>query len=176
MKQTFELFSVLIVVALTASASPVLAEDWTGGYVGLSFGYADADGPGGSSGDDTAFGAHVGYDQDFGAFVLGGELEYNRLSLNLSQSQGSLDSMTRLKLRGGYDFGSALGYVVVGAARAETSVDSDTAAVYGIGIAYPIGDNFVISGEALRQDFDDVTRSTGGLDSNVFNLRTTFRF
>ncbi|WP_298848036.1 outer membrane beta-barrel protein [uncultured Ruegeria sp.] len=168
--------SVLIAAALIASANPALAEDWTGGYAGFSFGYADADGPGGSSGDDTAIGAHLGYDQDFGNFVLGGELEYNRLSLNLGQSQGSLDSMTRLKLRGGYDFGSALGYVVIGAARAETSVDSDTAAVYGIGVAYPIGENFVISGEALRQDFDDVTRSTGGLDSNVFNLRTTFRF
>ncbi|WP_299893618.1 porin family protein [uncultured Ruegeria sp.] len=176
MNQTFKPLPALIAAALIVSASSGLAEDWTGGYVGLSFGYADADGPGGSSGDDTSFGAHVGYDQDFGNFVLGGELEYNRLSLNLNQSQGSLDSMTRLKLRGGYDFGSALGYVVVGAARAETSVDSDTAAVYGIGIAYPIGENFVISGEALRQDFDDVTRSTGGLDSNVFNLRTTFRF
>nr|WP_245224419.1 MULTISPECIES: outer membrane beta-barrel protein [unclassified Ruegeria] len=168
--------SVLFVATCLASAGPVFAEDWTGGYVGLSFGYADADGPGGSSGDDTAFGAHIGYDQDFGNFVLGGELEYNRLSLDLGSSQGSLDSMTRLKLRGGYDFGNALGYVVVGAARAETSVDSDTAAVYGIGVAYPIGENFVISGEALRQNFDDVTRSSGSLDSNVFNLRTTFRF
>ncbi|WP_253746401.1 MULTISPECIES: outer membrane protein [unclassified Ruegeria] len=168
--------SVLFAATFIASASPVFAEDWTGGYVGLSFGYADADGPGGASGDDTVFGAHIGYDQDFGNFVLGGEFEYNRLSLDLGSTQGSLDSMTRLKLRGGYDFGSALGYVVVGAARAETSVDNDTAAVYGIGVAYPIGENFVISGEALRQDFDDVTRSNGRLDSNVFNLRTTFRF
>ncbi|WP_050602359.1 outer membrane protein [Ruegeria sp. 6PALISEP08] len=176
MKPVRKPLSAFIAATLIAGASPSLAEDWTGGYVGLSFGYADADGPGGVSGDDTAFGAHVGYDLDLGNFVLGGELEYNRLSLDLGSSQGSLDSMTRLKLRGGYDFGSALGYVVVGAARAETSVDSDTAAVYGIGVAYPIGENFVISGEALRQNFDDVTRSSGSLDSNVFNLRTTFRF
>lgn len=169
-------FSVLVVAILIAGASPVAAEDWTGGYAGFSFGFADADGPGGANGDDTAFGAHLGYDQDFGNFVLGGELEYNRLSLNLGQSQGSLDSMTSLKLRGGYEFGNALGYVVVGAARADTSVDSDTAAVYGIGLAYPIGENFVISGEALRQNFDDVTRSSGSLDTSVFNLRTTFRF
>ncbi|WP_299889782.1 outer membrane beta-barrel protein [uncultured Ruegeria sp.] len=168
--------SALIVSVMITCAAPALAEDWTGAYAGFSFGYADADGPGGASGDDTAFGAHIGYDRDFGNFILGGELEYNRLSLNLSDDQGSLDSMTSLKFRGGYDFGSALGYVVVGAARAETSVTSDTAAVYGIGVAYPIGDNFVISGEALRQNFNDVTRTNGGLDSNVFNLRTTFRF
>ncbi|WP_051927627.1 outer membrane protein [Ruegeria halocynthiae] len=165
-----------IVASLMTSAAPALAEDWTGAYAGFSFGYTDADGPNGTSGNDASFGPHIGYDRDFGNFVLGGELEYNRLSLNLGQGEGSLDSMTRLKLRGGYDFGTALGYVVVGAARAETSADNDTAAVYGIGVAYPIGENFVISGEALRQNFDDVTRSNGGLDANVFNLRTTFRF
>jgi hypothetical protein len=168
--------SALIVAATMAMAIPASAEDWTGAYAGFSFGYADADGSGGAGGNDTVFGPLVGYDRDFGAFVLGGELEYNRLSLNLGQDQGSVDSITRLKFRGGYDFGAALGYVVVGAARVDTSEQNDTAAVYGIGIAYPIGDNFVISGEALRQDFDDVTRSGGGLDTNIFNLRTTFRF
>ncbi|WP_420587023.1 outer membrane protein [Ruegeria sp.] len=166
----------LIVTLVTTMAAPAMAEDWTGVYGGFSFGYTDADGPNGSSGDDFSFGPHIGYDRDFGNFVLGGELEYNRLSLNLGQGEGSLDSMTRLKFRGGYDFGSALGYVVVGAARVDSSVDNDTAAVYGIGVAYPVTDNFIISGEALRQDFDDVTRTDGGLDSNVFNLRTTFRF
>ncbi len=168
--------SALIVSVAMTLASPVIAEDWTGAYAGFSFGYVDADGSDGASGSDATFGPHVGYDHDFGSFVLGGELEYNRLSLNLGQDQGSLDGITRLKLRGGYDFGAALGYVVVGAARVDSSVENDTAAVYGIGVAYPIGENFVISGEALRQDFDDVTRSGGGLDTNVFNLRTTFRF
>ncbi len=157
-------------------ATPVLAEDWTGPYAGFSFGYADADGPDGIGGSDAAFGPHIGYDFDFGSFVLGGELEYNRLNLDLGEGEGSLDSVSRLKLRGGYDFGSALGYVVVGTARADTSGDSDTAAVYGIGVAYPVSDRFVISGEALRQDFDIQSRPSGSLDTSVFNLRTTFRF
>lgn len=161
---------------MLTGALPALAEDWTGPYAGFSFGYADADGPDGIGGNDTAFGPHIGYDYDFGNFVLGGELEYNRLNLDLGDSEGSLDSVSRLKLRGGYDFGPALGYVVVGTARAETSGDSDTAAVYGIGVAYPLSDRFVISGEALRQDFDVPSQSSGSLDTNVFNLRTTFRF
>ncbi len=165
-----------LVAVLFAVAGPVLAEDWTGAYAGFSFGYADVDGSGGAGGNGGSFGPLIGYDYDFGNFVLGGELEYNRLNLDLGQSQGSLDSMSRLKLRGGYDFGPALGYVVVGTARASTSGDSDTAAVYGIGVAYPLGDRFVISGEALRQDFDDIPTSGRGLDANVFNLRTTFRF
>ncbi|WP_234899347.1 outer membrane protein [Ruegeria lacuscaerulensis] len=169
------LLPIIVAMTLTGTIS-AFAEDWSGAYAGFSFGYADADGRNGASGSDSSFGPHVGYDHDFGNFVLGGELEYNRLSLNLGQNEGSLDSMTRVKLRGGYDFGSALGYVVVGAARVDSSVENDTAAVYGIGVAYPVTDRFVISGEALRQNFDDVTRSEGGLDSNVFNLRTTFRF
>ncbi|MTH98500.1 MULTISPECIES: outer membrane protein [Alphaproteobacteria] len=165
----------MIAALLLVGTAPAFAEDWTGAYAGFSFGYTDADGPNGSSGNDTTFGPHIGYDYDFGDFVLGGELEYDPLNLSLG-SEGSLDGVTRLKLRGGYDFGPALGYVVVGAARADTSNDSDTAAVYGIGVAYPIGENFVISGEALRQNFSDVTRSNGDLDANTFNLRTTFRF
>ncbi|MEX0307695.1 MAG: outer membrane protein [Ruegeria sp.] len=165
-----------LLAALIASAAPAVAEDWTGAYAGFSFGYADADGSGGAGGSGVSFGPLIGYDYDFGNFVLGGELEYNRLNLDLGQSEGSFDSLSRLKLRGGYDFGSALGYVVVGTARASTSGDSDTAAVYGIGVAYPIGDRFVISGEALRQDFDNVPESGRRLDTNTFNLRTTFRF
>ncbi|WP_170607838.1 outer membrane protein [Ruegeria arenilitoris] len=161
---------------MLTGVSPALAEDWTGPFVGFSFGYADADGPGGVGGSDSAFGPFIGYDYDFGSFVLGGELEYNRLNLDLGEGEGSLDGVSRLKLRGGYDFGSALGYVVVGTARADTSGDSDTAAVYGIGVAYPVNDRFVISGEALRQDFDLDSRPSGSVDTNVFNLRTTFRF
>ncbi|EEE38363.1 outer membrane protein, putative [Rhodobacteraceae bacterium KLH11] len=171
-----KLIKATLVAALVSGAAPVLAEDWTGAYVGFSFGYADVDGSGGAGGSDGSFGPLIGYDYDFGNFVLGGELEYNRLNLDLGASEGSLDSMSRLKLRGGYDFGPALGYVVVGTARASTSGNSDTAAVYGIGVAYPLGDRFVISGEALRQDFENVPRSGGDLDANVFNLRTTFRF
>ena len=166
----------ICIAALCVAAFPATAEDWTGAYAGFSFGYADVDGSGGADGGDFGFGPHIGYDHDFGKLVLGGEFEYNRLNLDLGESEGRLDSMSRLKLRGGYDFGSALGYVVVGTARASTSGDSDTAAVYGIGVAYPLNDRFVISGEALRQDFDDVPTSGRGLDANVFNLRTTFRF
>ncbi len=166
---------ILLVLPLIA-ASKALAEDWTGAYAGFSFGYADVDGPSDIGGSDAAFGPHIGYDYDFGNFVLGGELEYNRLSLDLGDGNGSLDSVSRLKLRGGYDFGSALGYVVVGTARAETSGDSDTAAVYGIGVAYPLNDRFVISGEALRQDFNVNNPTRGDLETSVINLRTTFRF
>ena len=94
----------IVTTCLAIGAAPVLAEDWTGAYAGFSFGYADVDGPNGSGGDDTTFGPHVGYDYDFGNFVLGGELEYNRLSLDLGQGEGSVDSLTRLSFSKGGEF------------------------------------------------------------------------
>ena len=170
------LIRALLSALLIPVAQMALAEDWTGAYAGFTFGYTDADGPGGSGSNSGSIGASIGYDLDLGSFVVGGELEYDRLNLDLGASEGNLDSVSRVKLRGGYEFGPALGYVVVGAARANISGDSDTAAVYGIGVAYPLGDRLIISGEALRQNFNDVTRSRGDLDTNTFNLRTTFRF
>ena len=130
-----KLIRALLSVLLIPAAQVALAEDWTGPYAGFTFGYADADGPGGSGSNSGSIGANIGYDLDLGSFVVGGELEYDRLNLDLGASEGSLDSVSRVKLRGGYEFGRALGYVVVGAARANTSGDSDTAAVYGIGVA-----------------------------------------
>ncbi len=175
MKSGFALVALVCVLGLSA-ANAALAEDWTGAYAGFSLGYSDASGPNGSGGDTTSVGANFGYDLDLGSFVLGGEFEYDRLNLDLGTTEGSLDGISRVKLRGGYEFGTALGYVVVGAARARTSSASDTAAVYGIGVAYPISERLVISGEALRQNFSDVTRTRGDLETNTFNLRTTFRF
>ncbi len=170
-----KLISVLVAFSVLVS-TPAWAEDWTGPYAGFSFGYSDANGPGALGGSGTNFGPHIGYDYDFGSLVLGGELEFNWNDLDLGTGGGSIDDITRLKLRGGYDFGPALGYVVVGAARAGASGDSDTAAVYGIGVAYPVNDRFVISGEALRQNFSDLNGQSGDADTNTFNLRTTFRF
>lgn len=167
--------SVLTVIALGTS-SPALAEDWTGVYGGFALGYTDVDGPGSAGGDNVSFGPHLGYDYDFGEFVLGGELEYNRTNLDLGSNAGSLDYIGRLKLRGGYDFGRALGYVVVGAARAETSGEGDTGAVYGIGVSVPLTDHIVIGGEILRHDFDGLNDQAGDFDTDTFNIRTTFRF
>ncbi|MEX0349557.1 MAG: outer membrane protein [Paracoccaceae bacterium] len=166
----------LLVATTLCVASPALAEDWTGVYGGFALGYTDVDGPGNAGGNDVSFGPHVGYDYDFGNFVLGGELEYNRADIGLGAGAGDLDAIGRLKLRGGYDFGNALGYVIVGAARAEASGDSDTGAVYGIGIAVPVTDRLEIGGEILRHDFSDLNNQSGDFDTDTFNLRTTFRF
>ncbi|SHE41577.1 hypothetical protein SAMN05444279_10296 [Ruegeria intermedia] len=43
-----KLIRALLSVLLIPAAQVALAEDWTGAYAGFTFGYTDADGPGGS--------------------------------------------------------------------------------------------------------------------------------
>ena len=164
-------------LAVSLAAVPALAGDWTGPYVGLGVGFADTDGPGNRDGDNGSFGGHVGYNYDFGnLFVLGGELEYDRVNTDLGGAGGTIDGIGRLKLKGGYDFGPALGYAVVGGARANTSFGDDNGLVYGLGVAVPINDQFSISGEVLRHEFSDLGGPGSDFDTNTFNLRASFRF
>jgi len=89
------------------------AVDWTGVYVGLSYGFGTFSDDGGvtDSGTDLT-GIQVGYLHDLGTFVLGGELAY---------AKGDYDDFptdewdsTRFKLIGGYDAGAVLPYGFVG--------------------------------------------------------------
>ncbi|MEP1766535.1 MAG: outer membrane beta-barrel protein [Sulfitobacter sp.] len=164
-----------------AAAEPVFvpaqapANDWTGAYGGLNLGYADIDGDSGIGGHNETYGLHLGYDYDFGQYVLGGELEYDKTNVDLG-GLGDADSITRLKLRGGYDFGKTLLYATAGAAYLDSDIGSDTGAFAGIGVAYQVSDSFTIGGELLENRFDDIGGSGNDADATTFNLRGSFRF
>lgn len=170
----------LLVPAMTSiallGAPAAMAGDWTGPYAGFSIGHADVDGPGAADDKDTTFGGHIGYDYDFGDFVVGGEFEVSRFDLGLPAGGGTIDNVANLKLRGGYDFGPALGYAVVGASRAYTSLGNESGLVYGVGVAYQLTEQFTVSGEVLQHKFNDVRGTTSDLDSTSVNLRASFRF
>ncbi len=158
--------------------------DWTGLYVGGSLGYADV-------GDDAAvfaddfngltYGVHAGYDYDFGTFVLGGELELSGFDVTDSNTATSVDSVTRLKLRAGYDAGNFLPYLTAGVAQLNTSgaplgdVD-DTGAFYGLGMDYKMTDSIRVGGEILQHDFDDYTGSGINADALTAGVRVAFEF
>ncbi len=166
--------------ALTPVAPPpafLPSTDWTGGYVGLQLGYADADGDGGLSGDDSTFGLHAGYDWDFGNYVLGAEFDYDNTDIDLNAGAAEIDDVFRLKFRGGYDLGDTLIYATAGAARADTSVGNETGPFVGVGIAYRINDSYTVGAELLEHRFDDVGGTAGAdVDVTTFNLRASFRF
>ncbi len=166
------------IATLALSASAAQAGDWTGPHVGAQVGYADIDPAGGvADGDGASFGVNAGYDYDFGDWVLGGEFDYDRLDIDVGAAPGkvSADHLYRAKLRLGYDFGDALGYVVAGPARLKTSAGSDTDAFYGLGVSVLMSPQWSITGEYLYQDFSDIG---GGVDAKIqsFTLRAAFRF
>lgn len=164
---------------VVAAPAPVVSYggDWTGGYAGLNLGYADVstDIPG-ISGDDATYGIHLGYDYDFGQFVLGGELEYDAMDVNVGGAT-DLDSVARLKIRGGYDMGRTLLYVTAGIAEANTStLGSDTGGFGGIGLAYQVTDTFYVGGEVLGHRFDDFNNTGIDVDATTVSLRGGVRF
>lgn len=154
---------------------PVPDVGWTGFYGGLNLGYADVDGTGAADGDDTTYGLHIGYDYDFGRYVIGGELEYDKADIDLNGA-ATTDSVTRLKLRGGYDLGRTMIYATAGIADLDTSIGSDTGEFLGVGVAYQVTDRFTVGGEILEHRFDDIGGTGVDADATTFNLRGSFRF
>jgi opacity protein-like surface antigen len=155
-------------------APVVVANDWTGGYAGLTFGQISTD-LGGAQETGPIFGGFVGYDYDFGNFVLGGEFDYQATD-DLTVGGVDIDSIARLKMRAGYDMGPALVYFTAGGAQADTSLGTSSGYVAGIGMDYAVTDNFTVGGEFLAHEFNDVGSTNTDLSANTFALRGAFRF
>ena len=166
----------------TPAPTPVAVDgDWTGFYTGLQLGYSDAEIDNGLEGDNGSYGFHAGYNYDFGRFVLGGELDYDKTDIDLDDAagvtQGSIDSVARAKIKGGYDLGSTLIYATGGYARADTSLGDEDGAFYGIGMDYKITEQYSVGAELLEHKFDDVNGVSGDdADVTTFNIRGSYRF
>ncbi|WP_323716080.1 outer membrane protein [Paracoccus aminovorans] len=155
---------------------------WDGFYAGLQYGKGTGDlgnrGALADFGDFDAYGLHAGYQKGFGKFVLGGELDYNKVSPDEVYSDGDL---TRLRLRAGYDAGRFLPYVTLGAAKLDTDEFSDTGLTYGLGVDYKVAEHFTVGAEYTRNDFKDVLHDSLGvdgndLDMNMVQVRASYKF
>lgn len=167
------------VEAPVISPAPVVVSgDWTGFYTGLQFGYGDVDSDTGAlDGDDTLYGFHAGYDYDFGDYVVGAELDYDQADIDLGGGSADLDSVARLKFKGGYDLGNTLIYATAGAARADTSVGTETGPFIGLGVNYKVTDRYTVGAELLEHRFTDVGGTPGNdLDATTFTIRGGVRF
>lgn len=160
-------------------AAPVVdaGSDWSGFYAGLQYGQgsADASFEGDSfSSDFDAYGVHAGYNRDFGRFVLGGELDYNRVSVDDVDDKSDL---VRLRGRAGYDMGRFMPYVTLGAAHLSDDDLSETGLAYGIGAEFKVTERVSLGAEYSRQDFKDVDDIDDlDLDTDMVQLRASFRF
>ncbi|THH38901.1 porin family protein [Aliishimia ponticola] len=149
--------------------------EWTGGYAGLSIGGIDIDATGAPDGEHSSYGLHLGYDYDFGQFVLGGEIEYETTNIGLG-AVADVDSVARLKLRGGYDLGRTLLYATAGMAEIDTSIGSETGSFAGVGVSYQLNDRFYLGGEVLGHRFDDINGSGVDADATSLSIRGGLRF
>ncbi|MCQ0970861.1 porin family protein [Paracoccus sp. TK19116] len=175
-------------VAPVVETQPVVAEpvatvapsDWSGFYAGLQYGQGDVElSLDGDSADEDfdAYGVHGGYQRDFGRFVLGGELDYNRLDLD----QGGDGDLVRLRGRAGYDLGRFLPYASLGAAHISSDNDgadlSETGLVYGLGMNFKVSERFTVGAEYTRHDFNDVDDVDGlDLEADMVQIRGSIRF
>jgi outer membrane immunogenic protein len=150
-----------------------LTGDWTGGYVGGQIGFGKVGGD--LSGDDVIGGLTMGYDYDFGQWVLGAGLDYDWA--NIDAGGNTLENVARLKLRAGYDMGPGLIYATAGAARADIdTLGSDDGYFAGVGYEHMVSDNMSIGGELLYHDFGDFNGSGINVDATTAQVRATFRF
>ncbi|MFV0335671.1 MAG: outer membrane protein [Tropicimonas sp.] len=171
-------------LALAGSAGPALIEpepvpmampvshDWTGPYVGLQLGYADFSE--GIDGDDVIGGLNAGYDWDFGNWVLGfgADVSFG----GVDTDEGDIDWISRLKLRGGYDFGRTLLYVTTGAAYAASDDLDDSWGYFGgLGLETMLTDQISLSGEVAANRFDDFEDQDDVHATTVF-IGVNYRF
>ncbi len=152
--------------------------DWGGFYVGGQLGYADIRDD--ADGDGNTYGLHAGYNWDLGNWVLGTELEYDWADIDVGDAGDSIDSITRLKLRGGYDLGRTLLYATAGAAHADADVGgaslSDTGYFFGAGVGYQLTDQWTLGGEIMSHEFDDFDNSGLDIGATTAAVRASFRF
>lgn len=198
-----------------APAPVVSAADWSGGYAGLSLGYGGIDADGDDvlenldddnfldvdiDGDGVIGGGFVGYQHDFGSFVLGGELDLNASNIDFDEDDffgddinidldddgevdnggASFDAIHRLKLRAGYDAGNALIYGVAGAAYGDAEIFgddySDTGWLVGAGVDYKVRENIVVGGEILYHNWDDFDDTGIDFDATTVQARVAYQF
>lgn len=171
--------------------------EWSGLYVGGQVGSADGqvtfdpndfeiDGSGG------LYGIHIGYNHDYGDFIVGVEADYDVTNIDIgkpSELGGGtiMDSVARLKLRAGYDLGQTLVYGTAGVAKVwfDESTDpnpnnssfSENGHFIGVGLSFRATDTLTVSGELLHTTVNDLD-GTDDLDANVttITLRASYNF
>lgn len=173
-------------VAPIVETAPVVAPvvpvqtgpDWSGFYAGLQYGQGNAElSDNLFEGDYDAYGLHAGYLFDFGQVIAGAELDYNKVDLDDLDGDGDL---WRLRGRVGYDAGRFQPYATLGVARLSTDDAagdiSETGITYGLGAEYLVTDNFSVGAEYSRSDFSDVSVDGIDLDTDLVQVRASYRF
>ncbi|MGB8623553.1 MAG: outer membrane beta-barrel protein [Paracoccaceae bacterium] len=164
-------------VVMSPAPAPVMTGwDWTGGYVGAQLGYGNINTKNtNADGNGVLGGIHAGYNYDFGRFVLGGEVDIDGTNIDLNGD--NVNSISRLKLRGGYDLGRTLIYGTTGVAYADVkNAGNDNGYLVGVGAEHMVTDRFGVGGELLYHRFDNFNGTGNDIEATTFAARATFHF
>ncbi|SEP92180.1 Opacity protein [Loktanella sp. DSM 29012] len=150
--------------------------DWTGFYAGGQLTMGDVE-PGAAELDADGFGLHAGYRYDLGSYVLGAEIDVDRLDVDTLPDDATV---ARLKAVAGYDAGRFMPYVTAGIARLEVDAGaagdlSGNGGFYGVGATYAASDRIDLSVEYLQHEFDDF-EVLGDTDADTLSARVSFNF
>ena len=160
---------------VTAPVKPVRFNDWTGFYGGVELGYTHIDAAGSGTGDGISGGVFLGYDHDYGDWVLGVGADYDVVDIRLGRTE--VESIWRLRLRGGYKVGDGLIYGVGGYFSADTDIfGSDGSYFVGAGYDHMITDRFSLGAEVLYHDIERFGPTITDLGITTVQVRGAFRF
>lgn len=177
------------------------AFDWSGFYAGANLGYGWAElEQGGFTLDDlngALGGVQIGYNYDFGGFVLGLEGDVQISDVKYSEELGGatseigIDYFGTVRARAGLAVDRFMPYVTGGVAWARGSVsgsapgfsvevtDNFVGWTVGGGVEYAVTDNITVKGEYLYVDFGAADFDTGvdiNLTSHVVRAGVNFKF
>jgi outer membrane immunogenic protein len=171
------------VVAAPVPMAPVTPNViWTGSYAGLSLGGGNSYGtaPGNHS-TLGIVGVNLGYRNDFGPVVLGGEISYDKDNVwNGNGNGNTITSTGAIKLILGKSLGQTLVYGTAGFVQAQADVvgvsRSDTGYTFGIGADYALNDKWTVGGELATDRYNKFSNTGYDLNDTTFKVKVGFRF
>lgn len=161
--------------------------DWSGPYVGLSYGRIGGEATDPSIYDfenGTQLGLMIGYNLQRGSFVYGGELSYASVSGLVVANAGDddiVDSVLELRGRLGYAVGKALIYGTLGYAKGKMTVNGTSGfglsgTTYGVGLDYQLSQRTFVGLEYNRRNMDGSDPFELGTSTNAVSLRIGLSF
>lgn len=150
---------------------------WDGLYVGGNIGYITQ---GDVEGSGFDLGLHAGYNLDLGSVVVGAEVGYAPLGLELDDNAGDMNGAFTAKARAGYDLGDFLPFATFGMKHASADLgagdESGIGLTYGVGADYKLGENLVLGGELTRASFSDFGDAGQDFTQTSFGTRISIAF